>query len=201
MGGRSPPTYRRPAAEAVVFAGDGHLITSVGRGSGGCRAATHDDHRRAPRRGRDASAARVLDRAVARPRSPSTRNGSRPTRSSSSRTSGDGRRPAWPSGCQPAEPPCSVSRPLRSSRWPWGCAIPTSTARSSAPRPGTGYRPPAALPGRLPRTYLVAGTRGTVLPPPTRPGGRTRYARRVERLSWPNGPARTATPSGNTSFR
>ena len=24
--------------------------------------------------------------------------------------------------------------------------------------PGAGYRPPAALPGRLPRTYLVAGT-------------------------------------------
>jgi len=24
--------------------------------------------------------------------------------------------------------------------------------------PGAGYRPPAALPGQLPRTYLVAGT-------------------------------------------
>jgi pimeloyl-ACP methyl ester carboxylesterase len=24
--------------------------------------------------------------------------------------------------------------------------------------PGAGYRPPAALPGRLPRTYLVAGS-------------------------------------------
>jgi hypothetical protein len=32
----------------------------VGRGSGGCRSATHDDHWRASRRGRDAAAARVL---------------------------------------------------------------------------------------------------------------------------------------------
>jgi acetyl esterase/lipase len=51
-----------------------------------------------------------------------------------------------------------VSRPVRKSRWPWGCATPTSAARSSAPLPGQGTRPPTTLAGQLPRTYLVAGT-------------------------------------------
>jgi pimeloyl-ACP methyl ester carboxylesterase len=66
--------------------------------------------------------------------------------------------------------------------------------------PGAGYRPPAALPGRLPRTYLVAGTEEPFfLTNATRWADALREA--LGTLSWPNGRARMATPSGNTSFR
>jgi pimeloyl-ACP methyl ester carboxylesterase len=70
-----------------------------------------------------------------------------------------------------------------------------------------GLRHPGQGTARPP--YCPAGFRVSTSSPaprnrsssPTRPSGRTRYARRVGTLSWPNGPARTATPSGNTSFR
>lgn len=52
---------------------------------------------------------------------------------------------------------CGVSQ-AESSRSPWGFGMRTSTARSSAPRPEVGYRPPAVMPSPRPRTYLVAGT-------------------------------------------
>jgi len=66
--------------------------------------------------------------------------------------------------------------------------------------PRGGYWPPAALPGRLRRTYLVAGTEVPFFL--TKPDcGRTRYAAWMATSSCPNGAARTAALSGSTSFR
>jgi hypothetical protein len=55
-------------------------------------------------------------------------------------------------------PRCSVSRRAESSRSPSDCGIRMSTARSSAPHLVGGYRPPRIMPSVIPRTYLVAGT-------------------------------------------
>ena len=55
-------------------------------------------------------------------------------------------------------PRCSVSRPVESWRWPWGFGIPTSTVSIFCASPGAGYKPPEVMPSPLPRTYLVAGT-------------------------------------------
>jgi pimeloyl-ACP methyl ester carboxylesterase len=45
--------------------------------------------------------------------------------------------------------------------------------------PGAGYQPPEVLSGRLPRTYLAAGTKETSSAT-TRPAGGTRCATRAE---------------------
>ncbi len=63
------------------------------------------------------------------------------------------------SGCPPNCRRCSVSR--RAGSWPsspLGFGIQTSTARSSARRPAVATKPPGVMPRSLPRTYLVAGT-------------------------------------------
>jgi hypothetical protein len=66
--------------------------------------------------------------------------------------------------------------------------------------PGGGYRPPAVMPNTLPRAYLVAGTlepffleNATAGPP--------HCATQVRRLSSPSGSGRTATRSGKKSSR
>jgi hypothetical protein len=93
-------------------------------------------------------------RAAAPPPSLLTLNDSQHTRSSLSRTYAAGRSRASALCYLSNEPRYSVSRRAESLRSPWGFAIYGTVFCAS---PGAGYRPPAMMPGSLPRAYLVAG--------------------------------------------
>ena len=70
--------------------------------------------------------------------------------------------PGRQTASRPAQPRCSVSRPVRNSRWPWGCAIPTSSARSWAATAWGGVPAGRRAAGPV-SAYLPRGRhRGTV---------------------------------------
>ena len=126
-GGRQVTVYVPPdPPEAVVFAGDGQGISQWG---GFLEAADVPStmivgvHGLADEMRGSMSTHRSL-----------TRNGSRLMRSSSSRTSADGRGRGSESRCLPNAPRCSVSRRVESWRSPLGFGIRTSTVRSSPAR-------------------------------------------------------------------
>ena len=150
-GGRQVTVYVPPdPPEAVVFAGDGQLISQWGRF---LEAADVPPtmivgvHRLA-----DESCGCMSTRR------PSTRNGSRHTRGSSSRTSADGCGRASESRC-PAERTAvfgvSASGELALAI---GLRHPDIYGAVFCASPGGGYRPPAVMPSSIPRAYLVAGT-------------------------------------------
>ena len=125
-GGREVTVYVPPEPlEAVVFAGDGQLISHWG---GVLEAADVPStmivgaHRLADETLGSMSTHRAL-----------TRNGSPRTRGSSSLMYGGGFGRVSALRCPPAVPRCSVSRRAESSRSPSGSGIRISTVRSSAP--------------------------------------------------------------------
>ena len=133
-GGRQVTAYVPPAApEAIVFAGDGELITSWG---GVLEAADLPPTMIIGAHRLDDETLRIHEYSPGESTTAFalTLNGSRRTRRSLSRTCADGRSRGSTSRCLPTELRCSVSRRVESSRSPWGFAIPTSTARSFARR-------------------------------------------------------------------
>ena len=152
-GGRQVTAYVPPAPpDAVVFAGDGQLISQWGQPPRVDRRTVHDDRRRTP------------GLPTRRCGSMSTRQSFDPERFAAHETFfvEDVRR--W------ARTRLGVARPRRAhcgirclGGWRAGarhrppasrCRWPRSSARS----PGGGYRPPAVMPNSIPRSYLVAGT-------------------------------------------
>jgi hypothetical protein len=137
-GGRQVTAYVPPAApEAVVFAGDGQLITSW---AGVLETADLPPTMIIGAHRPDDEELRLYEYSPggARPRSHLTTTGSRRTKSSLSKTYAGGRSHGSTFRCLPTEARSSVSRRAQSSRSPWGFAIPTSTARSSARRRAQG---------------------------------------------------------------
>ena len=105
---------------------------------------------------------------------------------------GHGRGSAWP--YLPAEQRCAVSQRVASWHSPWGFAIPTFTARSSARRRAqvqTAGRDAHFASARVPRGRHA----GAVLPRERHPLGRRAARRRWGRCHDPAG-GRTATRSG-----
>jgi hypothetical protein len=142
-GGRQVTAYVPPAPpEAVVFAGDGQLITSWGgvlEAAGQPRTMIIGVHRPDDEtlRLREYSPGQSTAAFVVDPERFAAHEKFFTAMSAGGRNLGSASR------CPPAGPRCAVSRPAQSSRSPWGCVIPASTARSCARRrgQGTGRRP------------------------------------------------------------
>ena len=150
-GGRQVTVYVPPdPPEAVVFAGDGQLITQWG---GVLEAADVPPtmivgaHRLADETGGSTSTHRA-----------STRNGSRHTRRSSSRTSADGCGRVSESRCPPERTAVFGVSASGELALAIGLRHPDIYGAVFCASPGGGYRPPDVMPGPLPRAYLVAGT-------------------------------------------